>query len=198
MAFYAGGSSPPARSPVYGSSHIVTYSDSADGNVWGFFGQLRSSRIIQLGVYVVSRANALVVPSGPFPVVAPAVATPFDHTGDNIGVSKIGVYYDNYIGIFGLRFTYVTRLGIKYTTPLYGQKRGLYKQVEFDYLRNPLVNVGIYASNVLAGKDEVGVICSPSALWELTSSAHLVCTRSFSMQVMAQGESWVSMVKQIL
>lgn len=31
-------------------------------------------------------------------------------------------------------------------------------QVEFDYVNNPLVNVGVYVSNVLAGTGEVGLV----------------------------------------
>lgn len=54
-------------------------------------------------------------------------------------------------------FTYVSRLGFRYTTPVYGQQAGFRKQLHFDYIHNPLVNV-VFVSNVLVGKGEVGVL----------------------------------------
>lgn len=61
VAFFGGATSPPTRSPVYGSQEVRTYSDSADGKVVGFFGNLDKTSVAQLGVDVVSPANGLVV-----------------------------------------------------------------------------------------------------------------------------------------
>lgn len=71
------------------------------------------------------------VSSGPYPRVLPKDSVQFDHTGDNIGVSKIDVYHANSFGIRGLRFTYVTRENFEYSTPVYGQALGLHEQVYF-------------------------------------------------------------------